>query len=119
VSYEGKPCGSRFLLTEGPSLTKILFMESTKLSTRGQVVIPLAIREKLGLEPGTEFMVQEQRNGVLLEFKHPPKKRKASEVFGTLRRFSNERVSLDDMQEAVVRGAIESDQSKVSRKTKK
>ncbi len=32
-------------------------MHKTSLSTRGQIVIPVQIRNKLGLKPGTKFNV--------------------------------------------------------------
>lgn len=39
----------------------------TVLSTRGQVVIPRAIREQLNLKEGDEFKVEVSPNGILLK----------------------------------------------------
>ena len=38
----------------------------TTVSTKGQVILPKAIREKLKWKPGTELKVEETPNGVLL-----------------------------------------------------
>ena len=40
---------------------------TTKLSSKGQVVIPELIRKKLGLEPGTEFVVLGDKDVVVLK----------------------------------------------------
>ncbi len=37
-----------------------------RISTKGQVTIPLAIREQLGLHPGTEVEFELDEQGVLL-----------------------------------------------------
>ena len=40
---------------------------TTKMSSRGQVVIPEAIREKLRLTPGTQFVVVGQGDAIILK----------------------------------------------------
>ena len=45
---------------------------TTKLSSRGQVVIPEEIRTRLGLEPGDEFVVVGEGNVVVLKTVEPP-----------------------------------------------
>ncbi len=40
---------------------------TTKLSSKGQVVIPEEIRERLGLKPGTQFIVLGDRDTVILK----------------------------------------------------
>lgn len=45
---------------------------TTKLSTRGQVVIPEAIRTRLGLEVGTRFVVVGEGDTVILKAIRPP-----------------------------------------------
>jgi AbrB family looped-hinge helix DNA binding protein len=40
---------------------------TTKLSSRGQVVIPEEIRNRLGLEPGVQFVVGGDRDVVILK----------------------------------------------------
>jgi AbrB family looped-hinge helix DNA binding protein len=46
---------------------------TTKLSTKGQVVIPEAIRERLGLEAGVQFVVVAEGDVVVLKVLKPPK----------------------------------------------
>lgn len=41
-------------------------MEITKVSTKGQVVIPQGIRKELGLEAGTSVAIEKSRNIVIL-----------------------------------------------------
>jgi len=45
---------------------------TTKLSSRGQVVIPEEIRKRLGLEPGTRFVVLGEDDTVILKTIRPP-----------------------------------------------
>lgn len=45
---------------------------TTKLSSRGQVVIPEEIRNRLGLEPGDQFVVVGEGNVVILKTVEPP-----------------------------------------------
>lgn len=46
---------------------------TTKLSTRGQVVIPEEIRNRLGLQPGEQFVVIGEGDVVVLKSIKPPK----------------------------------------------
>jgi AbrB family looped-hinge helix DNA binding protein len=41
-------------------------METTRLSTKGQIVLPKDIRTSRAWGPGTEFTVEETRDGILL-----------------------------------------------------
>ena len=41
-------------------------METTRLSTKGQIVLPKTIRTSRAWGPGTEFTVEETRDGLLL-----------------------------------------------------
>lgn len=40
---------------------------TTKMSSKGQVVIPEAIREKLKLKPGTQFIVLSDKDALVLK----------------------------------------------------
>jgi AbrB family looped-hinge helix DNA binding protein len=46
---------------------------TTKLSSRGQIVIPEEIRNRLGLEPGAQFVVVGEGDVVVLKAISPPK----------------------------------------------
>ncbi len=41
-------------------------METTRLSTKGQIILPKGIRVSRAWGPGTEFTVEETGNGILL-----------------------------------------------------
>jgi len=54
-------------------LIKMHEVEFTKLSSKGQVVIPQDIREDMKLKPGTPFAVIEQKDSILLKKIEIPK----------------------------------------------
>lgn len=41
-------------------------METTKLSSKGQIILPEAVREAHPRQPGHELSVEDTRNGILL-----------------------------------------------------
>jgi len=41
-------------------------METTRLSTKGQIILPKQIRDARSLEPGVEFTVEDTEDGILL-----------------------------------------------------
>ena len=45
---------------------------TTKMSSKGQVVIPEEIRERLGLRPGAQFVVVGDKDVVVLRTVRPP-----------------------------------------------
>jgi AbrB family looped-hinge helix DNA binding protein len=45
---------------------------TTRLSSKGQVVIPEEIRDRLGLKEGTQFVVVGERDVVILKLIAPP-----------------------------------------------
>ena len=47
-------------------------VSTTKLSSRGQVVIPEEVRRRLGLEPGAQFVVVGDADTVVLKRIEPP-----------------------------------------------
>lgn len=58
---------------------------TTVVSTKGQVILPKPIRQALRWEAGTELVVENTGNGVLLKARSPFAPTKASQVFGMLR----------------------------------
>lgn len=46
-------------------------MSSTTLSSKGQVVIPRALRERWGLEAGATLDIEEIRDGLVLRVRKP------------------------------------------------
>jgi AbrB family looped-hinge helix DNA binding protein len=59
-------------------------MEITRLSTKGQIVLPKNIRASRSWAPGTEFTVEETRDGVLLRPARPFPETDLEEVAGCL-----------------------------------
>ena len=57
---------SYFSLTPFLSLSRTDNMDTTRLSSKGQLVLPKAIRDADGWSEGTEFMVERVSEGVLL-----------------------------------------------------
>jgi AbrB family looped-hinge helix DNA binding protein len=84
-------------------------METTRLSTKGQIVLPRSIRASRAWEPGTEFTVEETREGILLKPKSAFKvgATTVDEVAGYLGRIREaaggkmKRVSLKQMDAAI------------------
>ncbi|TCT20255.1 AbrB/MazE/SpoVT family DNA-binding domain-containing protein [Thiobaca trueperi] len=57
-------------------------METTKLSSKGQVIIPKAFRSTHHWEPGLELMVIDTGEGLLLKPKAPFPPAELADVFG-------------------------------------
>jgi AbrB family looped-hinge helix DNA binding protein len=59
-------------------------METTRLSTKGQIILPKAIRDSRAWGPGTEFTVEETGEGILLRLRTSPipKSKKSAAVYG-------------------------------------
>lgn len=47
-------------------------LTTTKMSSKGQVVIPEEIRKRLGLEAGTQFVVVADKDTVIMKAISPP-----------------------------------------------
>ncbi|HSH01814.1 MAG TPA: AbrB/MazE/SpoVT family DNA-binding domain-containing protein [Anaerolineae bacterium] len=79
-------------------------METTKLSSKGQVIIPKLLRESNAWEIGQEFIVIDVGDGILLKVKKPFEETSLHDVAGCLS-YSGEPKSLEDMDAAIKRGA--------------
>jgi len=73
---------------------------TTKLSSKGQVVLPKSVRASRGWKPGTEFVVQERENGVLLEPRCSRKGGSLDRLFGFLP-YSGRPKTLKEMDDAI------------------
>lgn len=78
-------------------------MESTKLSSRGQVVLPLSVRRSRKWEPGTQLTVEETEDGVLLRRANPFPPTTVDELIGILKsiRYQGKPKTLEEMDEAI------------------
>jgi AbrB family looped-hinge helix DNA binding protein len=77
-------------------------MERTLLSSKGQVVIPKAVRDALHLEPGTEFTVKTQDNQVILQPVKSKKRFTARDLAGSIP-YTGPALSIKEMEAAISR----------------
>lgn len=77
-------------------------METTTLSTKGQVIIPKAVRESRSWGPGTRFTVEETREGILLRPAKLVPRTTLAEVSGILK-YKGKPATIADMDEAIAR----------------
>ena len=59
---------------------------TTKLSSKGQVVIPENIRKKLNLKPGSQFVVVGDKDVVILKSISPPSMEEFDELIAKARK---------------------------------
>jgi AbrB family looped-hinge helix DNA binding protein len=60
-------------------------LATTRMSSKGQVVIPESIREELGLETGAQFVVVGQRDAIILKSISKPSSSEFSGLLKTAR----------------------------------
>jgi AbrB family looped-hinge helix DNA binding protein len=77
-------------------------METTRLSTKGQIILPKSIRDSRAWGPGTEFEVEETGDGILLRPAARFPDTHLDEVAGSLRS-SRKSKTPAQMREAIVR----------------
>lgn len=75
-------------------------METTTLSTKGQIVLPKAIRDSRALKAGAEFTVEDTKDGILLRPKRHVQRKTLDEVFGMLK-WKGKPATLADMDKAI------------------
>lgn len=78
-------------------------MESTKLSSKGQVVIPKNFRSAYRWETGQELVIIDTGDGILFKTKAPFNESNLSDVAGCLK-YAGTAKTLADMEEAVNQG---------------
>lgn len=81
-------------------------MQITKLSSKGQVIIPKAIRSRYKWHAGQELSVIDTGEGILLLPAHAFPKTELEQVAGMLK-YTGTPVSLDEMEAAIQKGAME------------
>lgn len=59
-------------------------MDTTKLSSKGQVVLPKSVRERHGWKEGTELLVENAVDGVFLRARKPFPPACVEDVYGSL-----------------------------------
>jgi len=78
----------------------------TRLSSKGQLVLPKVLRERHGWKEGTEVEVEEVEGGVLLHFVPSASSSSLDDLLGCAG-YRGPRRSLAAMKDAVARGARE------------
>lgn len=73
---------------------------TTLVSTKGQVILPKAVRDSKGWRAGKELVVEETREGVLLRPARPFAPTKPEEVFGSFS-YHGKRLSDQDIEKAL------------------
>lgn len=84
----------------------------TKLSGKGQVVVPKALRDRKGWLPGTDLEVVETAEGVLLRNRSPRKKLTVDEAVARFHKIYTHQgppVTLAEMDEAIAEAVAERD----------
>ena len=82
-------------------------MASTKLSTKGQLVIPKDVRDRHGWAAGTELVVEDLGHAVVIRSLDSVKPTTLKDVLGCLR-YSGRPKTLAEMEKAIEEGALES-----------
>lgn len=60
-------------------------VENTTLSSKGQLVLPKALRDRKRWKPGSKFTLEDVPDGVMVRLVPPKRKRTVDEVYGMLR----------------------------------
>jgi AbrB family looped-hinge helix DNA binding protein len=81
-------------------------MGTTKLSSKGQIIIPKALREAYNWQAGLEFMVIDTGDGILLKPVQAFAGTTLEQVAGCLA-YEGSAKSVDDMDKAVRQGVLE------------
>jgi AbrB family looped-hinge helix DNA binding protein len=79
---------------------KVAAKLTTTVSTKGQVILPKPVRQALRWDAGTELIVENTGDGVLLKAKSPFAPTEPSEVFGMLR-YRGKPKTIEEMNAAV------------------
>lgn len=75
-------------------------METTRLSSKGQVILPKSVRDSHRWQPGTEFVVEDLPDGIILRALKPLAPSRLEDVAGSLR-YTGKAKTLAEMEEAV------------------
>lgn len=79
-------------------------MENTRLSSKGQIIIPQRIREAHQWQAGLEFNVIDTEEGILLTPRLPFKPTSIKDVLGCVN-YKGRKKSLKEMEAGIAKGA--------------
>lgn len=78
-------------------------MATTKLSSKGQIILPKAVRDANRWPAGTEFSVENVDNGVLLKPLRTFARTKLADVSGCLKRPAAKARTVEEMDAAITK----------------
>ncbi len=81
-------------------------MQTTKLSSKGQVIIPKVLRSRYKWNPGQKLMAIDTGDGILLKPSQSFEETELDQVAGILK-YSGKPISIKEMEEAIEKGALE------------
>ena len=81
-------------------------METTRLSSKGQVIIPKKLRDAYHWLAGQELMAIDTDDGILLKPKKPFQETKLEDVAGCLQ-YEGEAKTVEQMDDAIRQGVLE------------
>jgi AbrB family looped-hinge helix DNA binding protein len=76
-------------------------METTKLSSKGQIILPKSVRDAHAWRPGMEFIVEDTPEGVLLRPRKQSAPTRLEDVAGSLN-YEGPAKTLEEMERAIV-----------------
>lgn len=79
-------------------------MDTTKMSSKGQVIIPKCLRNRYQWDAGQELIVIDSGDGVTLKAKRPFPPSELDRVAGSLK-FDGPAKTIEEMEEAIATGA--------------
>lgn len=83
-------------------------MHTTKLTSKGQVIIPKSLRTRYHLHAGQELTVVDTGEGLLLKPVPVFQATEVSQVAGMLKsKYSGKPISQEDMEDAIRKGVME------------
>ena len=82
------------------TLSYLAFKETTRLSSKGQIILPKVVREMHGWAPGTDFAVEDTADGVLLRPLKTTQPTRLDDVVGCLQVQGQAR-TIEDMDAAI------------------
>ncbi len=79
-------------------------METTKLSSKGQIILPKSVRESHHWSAGMEFVIEDTPDGVMLRPAKSFSPTRLQDVIGCMG-YTGPARSLEDMEAAIAEGA--------------
>jgi AbrB family looped-hinge helix DNA binding protein len=81
-------------------------MQTTRLSSKGQIILPKAVRDAHHFQPGLEFVVEEHPDGIFLRpLRTAFAPTRLEDILGCAG-YRGPALTIDDMDAAIARGAL-------------